>query len=209
MGGWQKTFNMFAKTGTGYTPFWLCDNCDPAFPGNVGAGSMDAVGDFNFPNFRPNIISNNIKTGQTSSGSTMWNATSFGPPSVGADFFSNPAVARRNMLVGPSLWGANLGIHKNFSITERVVINFGADINNIFNRPLLAPDLNDGGGGGSFAQVGDFNIGVGPGPAGQQPVVLPITDFTYNPTFGQLITSYDQEGVTARREIRLRLRVTF
>jgi Carboxypeptidase regulatory-like domain/TonB dependent receptor len=209
VGGWQTSFNMFAKSGTGYTPFWLCDNCDPVFPGNVGVSSMDAVGDFNFPNFRPNILSHSFYTGQSSSGATLWNATAFGAPSVGADFFSNPAVAKRNMLTGPSLWGVNVGVHKNFKITERLTASLGADVDNIFNHPLLAPDLNSGGGGGTFAQVGDFHLDVGPGPPGQQPVVLPITRFSYNPTFGQLIQSFDQEGVTARREIRLRLRITF
>src|ERR1700720_320743 len=27
VGGWQTTFNMFAKSGTGFTPFWTCDDC--------------------------------------------------------------------------------------------------------------------------------------------------------------------------------------
>ena len=222
IGGWQTTFNMFAKSGTGYTPFWLCDDCDPIFPGNIGVGSVDAVGDFNSPNFRPNILSHNIDTGHTSSSATMWNVTAFGPPSVGSDFLSNPAVAKRNMLIGPSMWGVNLGLHKNFKVTERISANIGADVDNIFNHPLLAPDLNNGGGGGTFAQVGDFFLAPPvAGPPGQQPRLTPITTpnpscpfpgqscFELNPSFGQLIQSFDQEGVTARREIRLRLRVTF
>jgi len=59
------------------------------------------------------------------------------------------------------------------------------------------------------------------GPPGQQPVLVPITApnpacpfagnscIRLNPSFGQLIKGYDQEGVSSRREIRLRLRVTF
>ena len=230
VGGWQTTFQMFAKTGTGYTPFWLCDDCDPVFPGNVGSSSMDAVGDFNFPTFRPNIASHNFSTGQGGSGATIWNAQAFTVPSVGSDFFSSPAVAKRNVLIGPSLWGLNLGVHKNFRITERVTANLGADFNNVLNHPLLAPDLNDGGGGGTFAMVGDFYLpDPVPGPPGQQPVLVPITSntpppgnpspgcpisgpncyFEYNSSFGQLIKGYDQEGVTSRRQIRLRLRITF
>ncbi len=211
IGGWQTTFNMFAKSGTGYTPFWTCDNCDPVFPGNIGVGSVDAVGDFNSPDFRPNVLSKNIYTGHTSSNSTMWNVTAFGPPPVGADFLSNPAVAKRNMLIGPGMWGVNLGLHKNFKVTERVSANIGADVDNIFNHPILAPDFNNGGGGGSFANVGDFSLDVSPTvpPPGHQPALLPITRFNYNSSFGQLVQSFDQEGVTARREIRLRLRVTF
>lgn len=210
IGGWQTTFNMFAKSGTGYTPFWFCNNCDPVFPGNIGVGSVDAVGDFGGPDFRPNILSNNINTGHTSSGATMYNATAFGPPSVGADFLTNPAVAKRNSLTGPGMWGVNLGVHKNFKVTERLSANIGADIDNIFNHPILAPDFSNGGSGGNFANVGSFNMDVGPPPApGQQPALLPITRFAYNSQFGVLNQSFDQEGVSARREIRLRLRVTF
>jgi len=227
VGGWQTTFQMFAKTGTGYTPFWLCDDCDPVFPGNVGSSSMDAVGDFNFPTFRPNIASRNFSTGQHGSGATIWNAQAFTVPSVGSDFFGNSAVAKRNVLVGPSLWGLNLGVHKNFRVTERVNASLGADFNNVLNHPLLAPDLSDGGGGGTFAMVGDFYLpDPVAGPPGKQPVLVPITSqappagqgcpiggancyFEYNSSFGQLIKGYDQEGVTSRRQIRLRLRITF
>jgi hypothetical protein len=216
VGGWQTTFNMFAKSGTPYTPYWFCDNCDPVFPGNVGGGSMDAVGDFNFPDFRPNIVNHSFYTGQSGSGATIWNGAAFGVSPAGADLFSNPAVARRNILMGPSLWGVNLGLHKNFAITERINASLGADVDNIFNHPLLAPDSTDGGnvGAGGFANVGDFSVDVGPQVPGGQPSVFINTTpgagrVNYNPNFGQLVKSYDQEGVTARREIRVRLRVTF
>jgi hypothetical protein len=54
VGGWQTTFNLFAKSGTGFTPFWICDDCSPIEPGNIGISSLDAVGDFNAePSFRP------------------------------------------------------------------------------------------------------------------------------------------------------------
>jgi hypothetical protein len=218
IGGWQTTFNMFAKSGLSYTPYWTCDDCDPVFPGNIAGGSTDAVGDFNFPNFRPNVVSSQLYTGNSGSGATIWNINAFAPPSVGATLFSNPGVPRRGLLQGPGAWGVNFGVHKNFQLTERVIASLGADVDNIFNHPLLAPDLNDGGGGGSFANVGDFNLlvdGVNPPPPGQQPMLLPIDanpadGFTnYNPTFGQLVKSYPIEGVSASREIRLRLRITF
>jgi Carboxypeptidase regulatory-like domain len=216
IGGWQTTFNMFAKSGTPYTPYWICDNCDPAFPGNIGSSSVDAVGDFNFPDFRPTVLNGHFYTGQSGSSATIWNASAFGVPPTGADFFSNPAVARRNILMGPSLWGVSLGVHKNFKVSERVAVNFGADFDNIFNHPLLAPDLGNGGnvGSGGFASVGDFLIDTtaAPRPGAQPGVTIDTADpnkVIYNPAFGQLIASYDQEGVSARREIRLRLRITF
>src|SRR6266446_5752913 len=56
VGGWDLTWNMFAKTGTGFTPFWVCNNCGPVYPGNIGSGFVDAIGDFNGPSFRPSLI---------------------------------------------------------------------------------------------------------------------------------------------------------
>jgi Carboxypeptidase regulatory-like domain len=233
LGSWQTTFQMFAKSGTGYTPFWVCDDCDPVLPGNIGSTSVDAVGDFGFPDFRPTILGHNLYTGQSGSNATIWNAAAFGVPSIGADFFNNPTVAKRNILMGPALWGVNLGVHKNFKVTERVTASLGADVNNLFNHPLLAPDLNDGGGScgqGCFANVGDFSLDVdnfNAPPPGQQPSLVPITAtappdptkscpfstgpcyFEYNPAFGKLIKSYQTEGVSASRQVRLRLRITF
>ncbi|HEY6122869.1 MAG TPA: hypothetical protein VIV66_23140, partial [Pyrinomonadaceae bacterium] len=64
IGGWQTSFNMFAKTGTAFTPFWICDDCGPVALGNIGVGSVDAVGDFNGPSYRPVVIGNaNHKSG--------------------------------------------------------------------------------------------------------------------------------------------------
>jgi hypothetical protein len=208
LGGWQTTFNMFAKSGQGFTPFWACDDCDPVEPGNIAVSSIDAVGDFNTePSFRPLVLNNRINTGKKGSNAIIWNANAFGLPSVGADLLSNPAVAKRNMLVGPGAWGVNLGIHKAFPIGERVVATLGADFDNIFNHPLLAPDANFGGGGGTFAELGDFNIRVDQSTG----AVLPIAaaDVNFNPLFGQLTNSFPQEGVLSQRTIRLRLRITF
>ena len=137
----------------------------------------------------------------------------FGLPSIGADLLSNPAVAKRNMLTGPGAWGVNLGIHKAFPIGERVVATLGADFDNIFNHPLLAPDANFGGGGGSFAELGEFNINVvqtGPAPVQlDAPSVVYFNSQANGGTFGQLTNSFPQEGVLSQRTIRLRLRITF
>jgi hypothetical protein len=208
IGGWSTTFNMFAKSGTGFTPFWICDDCNPVEPGNIGVSSVDAVGDFNAePSYRPTIINSsyNKKTGDS-----IWNAAAFGLPSVGADVFSNPANAKRNLLWGPGTWGVNLGLHKDFHFGERVTAQLGADVDNIFNHPLFSPDSNAGGGGGTFALLGDFNVRLDPATG----KMLPIgqghpEDIIPNPDFGRLINSFSQEGVDSRRTVRLRLRITF
>lgn len=201
LGGWQTSFNMFAKTGTGFTPFWLCDNCGPALPGNIAVTSLDATGDFNSePSYRPVVTGNFNKR----NGNQIWDPNAFGLPPMGADVFDSPQIAKRNLLYGPGTWGVNLGVHKDFHFGERVTATFGADIDNLFNHPLWSPDNDYGGGGGPFAFLGDFNIGVD--PATLQPFVH---DVTPNPDFGRLIQTFNQEGVDSRRTIRLRLRITF
>jgi hypothetical protein len=208
IGGWSTTFNMFAKSGTGFTPFWICDDCNPVEPGNIGISSVDAVGDFGAePSYRPTVISKNYNK---KTGDSIWNAAAFGLPSVGADVFSNGANAKRNLLFGPGTWGVNLGVHKDFHFGERITAQIGADVDNVFNHPLFSPDEDSGGGGGTFALLGDFNIRVDPATG----KLLPIgqghpEDIIPNPDFGRLINSFSQEGVDSRRTVRLRLRITF
>jgi hypothetical protein len=208
LGGWQTTFNMFAKSGQGFTPFWVCDDCDPVEPGNIAVSSIDAVGDFNAePSFRPVVLNKNINTGKHGSNAVIWNVNSFGLPSLSSDLLSNPNVAKRNSLTGPGAWGLNLGVHKAFPIGERFVATLGADFDNILNHPLFAPDADFGGGGGTFAQVGDFSVTVDPATLKLAPISS--ADVNINPLFGQLTNSFPQEGVRSQRTIRLRLRITF
>jgi len=205
VGGWQTSFNMFAKSGTGFTPFWICDDCNPIEPGNIGISSVDAVGDFNAePSYRPTVLSNDY---QKRNGDQFFNPAAFGPPSVGTDVFSSPQNAKRNLLYGPGTWGVNLGVHKDFHATERLTIQFGADVDNIFNHPLFSPNSDAGGGGGEFALLGDFNIRIDPTTGALQPIQE--SDITRNDNFGRLISSFSQEGIDNRRSIRLRLRITF
>jgi hypothetical protein len=209
-GDWQVSMNMFAKSGTGFTPFWVCDDCDPVLPGNVASGAIDAVGDFNATSFRP-ILTGDYKKAPSG---FQWDANAFGVPTVGADLYSHAGVVKRNALIGPGTYGINVGLHKSIHINDRMAIQLGADIDNVLNHPMLSPDSNDGGGGGTFAQLGDFNLAVDqttmPAP-GQQPKLLPITPdlVNINPDFGRLYRSYEQEGVDSRRSIRLRGRFTF
>jgi hypothetical protein len=211
VGGWQTTMNMFAKSGTGFTPFWTCPDCNPVEPGNIGISSLDAVGDFGAePSFRPVVLSNNFNQ---RTGDQVWNPFAFGLPSVGPDVFTQAGVAKRNMLWGPGTWGVNLGVHKDFHFWERVKAQFGADVDNIFNHPLFSPDAGAGGGCGVFAWLGDFNVSVDQTTGKLLPINPAETsaggDVTRNPKFGRLISSFSQEGIDNRRTVRLRLRITF
>ena len=127
---------------------------------------------------------------------------------MGPDVFTQAGVAKRNMLWGPGTWGVNLGLHKDFHVTERINVQLGADADNVFNHPLLSPDSNAGGGGGTFAWLGSFNVRVDQNTGKLLPID-PVNDVTRNDQFGRLISSFTQEGIDNRRSVRLRLRITF
>jgi hypothetical protein len=163
-------------------------------PGNIASGSVDATGGFYGTSFRPLVTGN----ANVVSGDRIWNPSAFGLPPLGADLFDNPQVAKRNMLFGPGTYGLNMGLRKVFKFGERTRAEVGADINNILNHPLKSPDNYD------IGLLGNFSMQVNPTTLKPE-----IASATPNPDFGRLITSYTQEGVDARRTIRLRLRVTF
>jgi len=195
-GGWQLTWNMFAKSGTGFTPFITCNNCDPVWPGNIASDFVDAIGDFNGQGFRPLVVGDPYAN---LSGDRIFNPAAFAPPSTGADVFDNPKVAKRNVLTGPGTWGMNLGVHKFFSFNENTKLEVGADFNNVFNHPLRSPLTND------IVNLGDFDISL---DAQGRPVILP-ENVNINPDFGRTNLSFSQEGIDNRRSVRLRLRLTF
>jgi hypothetical protein len=193
-GGWELSWQMFAKTGTGFTPFWTCDNCGPFFPGNIASSSIDATGSFNYTAFRPVVTGDpNVK-----SGDRIFSPDAFAAPPTGADLFDNPNVAIRHLLRGPGTWGLNTGFRKVFRVGERIQAELGADINNLLNHPLKSPNDYE------LGNLGSFTMSIN--PTTLQPR---IAELIRNPNFGRLITSYTQEGVDSRRTVRLRLRVTF
>ena len=121
---------------------------------------------------------------------------------MGADVFTNSAVARKNLLWGPGGWGVNFGLHKDFKFGERVTANFGADFDNIFNHPIRMPNQDFG--DGSFSYLGGFDVNI------DQTTLMPaVQDVNPNSDFARLFSTFPQEGVDSRRTIRLRLRVTF
>jgi hypothetical protein len=195
VGGWQMSWNMFAKSGFAFTPYWECDNCDPIYPGNVASGFVDAVGGFGSTSFRPVVTGDpNVR-----SGDRFFNPSAFGPPPIGADLFDNPNVAKRNLLKGPGAWGTNLGLDKSFRLGEKLRLKFGAQFNNLFNHPLRPPS-----GDQTVASLGTFTLAVV--PATKQ---IRIDTLDTNPDFGRFFDSFSQEGIDSRRTIRLILRLTF
>jgi len=196
LGGFQISWNMFAKSGTGFTPFWTCNNCSPVFPGNIASGFVDAVGDFSGPSFRPRLVGDPYAG---ASGDRFFNPAAFTVPSTGADVFDNADVAKRNSLIGPGTWGVNFGLRKFFRFSESTKLEVGVDFNNVFNHPLLSP-LDT-----QFANLGDFDIALN---SSGQPVIVPES-VNLNPNFGRNQFSWTQEGIDNRRSIRAKIRLTF
>ncbi len=202
-GGWQTTFQMFAKSGTAFTPYWTCDNCGNGLrmvgPGNIASESIDALGDFNdFIGYRPMIVGEY----KQHVGDQIFNPDAFAPPPMGSDVFTNSAIARKNLLRGPGGWGVNFGLHKDFKLGERVTATFGADFDNIFNHPIRMPNQDFG--DGSFSYLGGFDVQIDPA------TLMPaIEDVNPNPDFARAFSTFPQEGVDSRRTIRLRLRIAF
>jgi hypothetical protein len=205
IGGWQTTFQMFAKTGTAFTPYWTCDNCGSnngvraVGPGNIAVDSVDALGDFDdFIGYRPLVVGNY----KQHVADQLFNPNAFAPPPMGADVFSNPAIARKNLLWGPGAWGTNFGLHKDFKVSERVTAELGADFDNVFNHPIKMPNLDFA--DSSFSYLGGFDIMVD--PATLRPA---LQDINPNPDFARAFSTFSQEGIDSRRTTRLRLRITF
>lgn len=193
VGGWELSWQGFAKSGTGFTPYWSCDNCDPVFPGNIASGAVDAVGDFS-GGFRP------VVTGDfhVKSGDRIWDPTAFGPPPAGAGLFDDPRVAVRNLLTGPGTWGLNGGVRKILRFGETLRAELGADINNLFNHPLRSPD------NWLIGYLGSFAMRVSPTTLRPE-----IAEVNRNPDFGRTFNSFAQENIDSRRTVRLRLRIVF
>lgn len=218
IGGWQITSNMFAKSGVPFTPYLDCTDCDPVVPGNVGTGSMDAIGNFNSTSIRPLIISDprkNVPKGY------QWNPAAFAlPTDIGAGWFTQPNLSRRNSLTGPGSYGVNIGVHKIFH-ANRFAVEIGADLDNAFNHPMRSPDQNyaysGSENGPSYAALGSFNQDVDQNtpPPGKQPALLPLnTDYTPNEgatfgNFGQNYQTFEEEGISGNRVIRLKGRISF
>ena len=132
IGGWQ--FNSIVSLGTG-TPFDITiDGVRPDILGPVSIGSLQAT---------PSGL-----------GRTWLSAapgTFVDPPKNGAGKFTRPGTLGRNHFYGPGYGTWDASLFKNFTLTERVKMQFRAEGFNILNHPqYVNPDsnVNDGTGFG-------------------------------------------------------------
>lgn len=140
LGGWEVTGIISATSGS---PFTVTLENDIA---NIGARSISQ---------RPNLVGDPYAGAQSTTG--LWvNPAAFAIPSQYT--FGNLG---RNTEIGPGFFDTDFGGYKNFRITERIGMQFRAEIFNITNRVNFANpngDLNSA----TFGQISGLATGAAP-----------------------------------------------
>jgi hypothetical protein len=146
-GGWEWSGKMFWRGGL---PFSILDNnLFGAYGTNAGATSVLATP----------IIGGN-SPGQLSCGAGAASISGNAKPCLQAsaflDTFNLPTTGlspqRRNQYVGPHFFDMDMGLFKNFKITEGMQLGIGAQAYNVFNHPNFQnPD--NGLGDPTFGQI--------------------------------------------------------
>ena len=145
IGGWTIAPIFTARTGLPFT-VWDCgntvNNCvRPIFDSQPG--SNHTLGD-PINNGGNSYTLMNLPSGTSVEGPAFmtpifgWPVSDFGEcPSMPSTVFpcAFPAnMTRRNSFVGPSWWNMDMGIYKNFKLTERFNLQFRSEFYNIFNH---------------------------------------------------------------------------
>jgi hypothetical protein len=182
-GGWQTSTILQVRSG---------------LPVNVSLES----GFFGIP-MRPQATGAPIRVSGSNYPNSPFNVDAFqiDPNFDGSWGVADDAVGR-NLLRGPGFAQVDWSLMKNFPIRERFVLQFRADLFNLFNHPNFAgPD------GGICTAVTPFVPAMGATPA------VPAT-CTQNPNFGRIgetIASANgsQIGTGTARQAQFSLRLTF
>jgi hypothetical protein len=134
LGGWQ--FNSLISRYGGL-PFTITDSS-----ASLNAPGSSQIGD---------CVSAPVKLGQTGQGSTFYDPSSFArvPNVAGQRRFGNCGL---NNLSGPALFNMDAGLFRKFQITERVDIQFRAEMFNVTNTPHFGTPTS-GVNSSSFMQV--------------------------------------------------------
>jgi hypothetical protein len=120
IGGWQTSATVFWHTGQPYTVVAANNNSASENPGGSNESSqfLNVIGD---PNLGHPTVQN------------WYNVNAFAQPAGGT--FGDE---RRNGLFGPHFSEVNFSLGKNFTVTEKVGLQFRIDAYNIFNHPSFS-----------------------------------------------------------------------
>jgi len=143
LGSWDLTSVVTGRTG---------------LPVNITVDrAASTVPDGNAVNQRPNLVPG-ISLVPTNQSTLQWmNPAAFTLPLPGTF-----GTLGRNAVRGPGLWQADLGLAKHAAITERVHLQFRAEVFNVFNRAQYGAPVSDF----SSASFGHILSTVNTGPVG-------------------------------------------
>lgn len=125
IGGWDLFGDLTYQTGSPFTPSMSVNN-SYALSSNML--------------WYPNVVGNPTTVAGGQSINSWFNVNAFGTPTPGT--FGNMG---RNVVYGPHLSAVNMSLHKFFTFTERIKLEFSANATNLFNHPSFAlPDTKIG-----------------------------------------------------------------
>jgi len=132
LGGWQYSVIGQAESGPSLTVFDTGIGPTGAGPGGGTIQTLSGTGDTNMQ--RPNVTGLNCNSG--SSGSQILNANAFTVTGFTIGTIGNEA---RGYCHGSPAVNFDMGIYKNWSLTERFKLQFRLDAFNAFNHPTFSP----------------------------------------------------------------------
>ncbi len=129
VGGWSINPIFNARTGTPFTVY-DCTNAAYVFCPRVMYNTPFQATYTQTPTGNPNEFNYlNLGTPNSSYVNAVTGVADFGPfPST---------MTSRNSLVGPGNWNLDFAVHKNFTLTERLKLQFRAEAFNVFNHSNL------------------------------------------------------------------------
>jgi hypothetical protein len=152
VGGWQLSGVLLFQSGPFLTV--LANGADPS-----GTNFENIIG-----NGRADIISGTSVIPANQSISNWINSASFAIPANNIGRFGNSPVGS---VVGPGTQGVSLSLFRNFKLTERMGLRFGASATNVFNHPNYGtPGLTLG--TSSFGVISSLQTAEGSGPRAMQ-----------------------------------------
>ncbi|MES1258356.1 MAG: TonB-dependent receptor [Acidobacteriota bacterium] len=139
IGGWQLFGDFISQTGSPFTPTMATNN-SYSLSSNAS--------------WYPNVVGDPRAVSGGQNINSWFNVNAFAAPTPGT--FGNLG---RNSVYGPRLNAVNMSLHKIFTITERMKLDFSANATNVLNHPSFAlPDKLIG--PGHFGQITGTSVGA-------------------------------------------------
>ena len=139
LGGWRFTAINFASSGTTV---------------NLVYGPATAFQVSGAPNYRPNIVGDPVTPAATRTENNWLSSANVQLPTDRSRPFGN---AGRNIVRGPGIASMNLGLHKEFSLTERYKLEFRTEAFNALNRTNF-DNPNSNRSSGAFGTITSTNL---------------------------------------------------